>query len=129
MFTLWVVSHAVLVAFGVIIRLQSPYIGRHLGGAPFTAIAYSFLPTIAVFALLFLTASLVGTFCSRVGARTGRAVGVSAVVLAYVIGLGALTASIVFAYPVGFSAPARFAFAAFVLVTCGLLCAGKEIAA
>ncbi len=129
MLALWVVSHAVLIACGVLSRLEDPYWGGPFGGSPFAAVCCSFLSTITVFALLFLTASLVGTLCRWLRAGTGRAVGLSAVVLAYAIGLGTLTASVVFAYPVGFSAPSRLAFAAFAVMTCGLLCAGREIAA
>ena len=122
MFTLWVVSHVVLIVFRVSYALDFWDID------PLSAIFYSFITTTAVFAILFLTASLMGTFCGWARARTGGAIGVSAMAFAYAIGLGTLAASVLFTYPIGFSIPARLAFGAFVVFTCGLLCAGKQVA-
>jgi len=122
MFTLWVISHVVLIVFRVSYTLD------FWDMDPLSAIFYGFVTTTALFAVLFLTASLVGTFCRWVRARTGRAIGVSGMAFAYAIGLGTLTASVLFTYPIGFLIPARFAFGAFVVLTCGLLCAGKQVA-
>lgn len=95
----------------------------------FAAAAHSFLPTVLVFALVFLTASIVRAFCRWAHLRTGRVIASAAMVLAYAIGLGALAASILFAYPVGFTTHGRLAFVGFAVVTCGLLSLRKQLAA
>ncbi len=121
---LWVLSHALLIMSGLVPRLGDTY-----DEGPFAAVGSGFLLPILVFALLFLTAVLLGRFGCWLRVRVGDVISVLAMSLAYVIGLGTLAASVLFAYPLGFSTPARFAFGGFVVVTCGILSAGKQVAA
>lgn len=119
MFTLWVLLHAILIGCRVIVPVGDRY------ESVFHLIACTVLPTVAAFALIFQTAILVRIFCGRARSRGGRMAPLAMEVFAYTIGLGALTASFGFAYPVGFSIGARVAFVAFAVATCGVLSAGK----
>jgi hypothetical protein len=122
MFTLWVLCHVALILCGLLIPVDDLNLGLY------AAAAWNLGPTILVFALLFLTASLVGTFSRRVRDRSRGPVPSIAISFAYAFGLGTLAASILFAYPIGFSTSARLAFVAFVVATCAMLSARKHAA-
>jgi phosphatidylglycerophosphate synthase len=120
MFTLWVLCHGGLILCGLFIPVDN------LGVGLYAAAACSLGPTILVFAILFITASLVGAFTRWVRARTGAVVSPVMIATAYAVGLGTLAASVLFAYRIGFSTSARFAFVVFAAATCGMLSARKQ---
>ncbi len=120
MFTLWVLCHVALILCGLLIPIDD------LGMGLYAAAACSLGPTILVFAILFVTASLVGAFSRWVRARTGALVSPVMITTVYAVGLGTLAASVLFAYRIGFSTPARLAFVAFAAATCGMLSARKQ---
>jgi hypothetical protein len=121
-FTLWVLCHAGLVVFAVFFPLDLTERLR-FGGA----IAYSFVPTILVFVLLFLTPPLVARACRWLRLRTGTVLALTGATCAYIIGLGTLAAALLFSYRLGFSTEARLAFAAFAVATCGILSSAKGV--
>jgi len=119
-FTLWVLSHAGLVVFAVFLPLEGIEL-LGFGGA----IAYSFVPTILVFFILFLTPALVARACRWLRLRTGTVLALAGATFAYILGLGTLAASILFSHALGVSTEARLAFAGFAVATCGILSSAK----